>query len=485
MPSVDPAPVKLDYDHFLSAEAKGRVRSQLRALGPYHSIPGMISFGGGLPHPSTWPVNAITLSVPFANKSVFVPGYQGEDPSKLYPLAPFTPTTKLSLQSDPLDPNLTRDLQYSATFGLQYFVDWITEHVKRIHNPPYPEADWQVHCTAGNTDGFDGVARTLLNRGEYVLVEEFAFPATINHYASLGGRNIGVPLDGEGLDAEALNKILSEWDEEERGGARPKTLLVVPTCSNPTGVTYTVPRKKEIYTVARKWNLLVIEDDPYCYLQSRPDGYDTPLVPSFLSLDVDGRVVRIDSFSKFIAPGSRAGWITGPKDIVTAIMRKGESSSNGPSGFAIASIAGIIQAWGSHEGLEKEYLPHISAVYNSRASDMVRHIRKYVSPETLETPEPTGGMFLWVRLRLENHPLLGKVDPEEISARTFKRLVDEKVLTVPSQYFKAGGGIELSKEEEAKRIFLRLSFATADPEQMEEGVKRLAKGLREEWELKE
>lgn len=80
---------------------------------------------------------------------------------------------KLSIATDPFAPDLARDLQYSSNFGLPYFVDWLTQHVKRIHDPPYPEDRWQVLATAGNTDASDGVVRTLCSPGDSMLLEEF------------------------------------------------------------------------------------------------------------------------------------------------------------------------------------------------------------------------------------------------------------------------------------------------------------------------
>lgn len=280
---------------------------------------------------------------------------------------------------------------------------------------------------------------------------------------------------------QELERILSEWDEGARDASRPKVLFVVPTCSNPTGVTYTPSRKKEIYALARKWDILIVEDDPYCFIQIRPNGLETPLVSSFLSIDEDGRVLRIDSFSKFVAPGSRCGWVTGPKALVTALLSKRETSSYAPSGFAVAAIGGVLEAWGGHEGMETVYLPHISDVYSKRALFMASKISNLVPSSIASVPEPTGGMFLWLQLNIKNHPSYSTLTPEEISDKVFHTLIEEKILVAPSIYFKVPGGPEWSKEEEANRIFMRLSFSYPSFEDIEEGVKRLAKGLKREW----
>lgn len=143
-----------------------------------------MQFGVGIPHASTWPVNAMTLSVPFAGKSVFVPGYNstffftgvpkvvntdrtsGPDPSSLLPLADYVPPVK-----GHLSPDLGEELQYSATYGHKHLISWVKEHLTRMHAPKYD--DWEVLLTAGNTDGTDGIIRACMDKGDYLLVEEF------------------------------------------------------------------------------------------------------------------------------------------------------------------------------------------------------------------------------------------------------------------------------------------------------------------------
>ncbi|GFZ52212.1 hypothetical protein JCM24511_09985 [Saitozyma sp. JCM 24511] len=470
-----PAPVAVDFAQYLSREAAGRVRSQLKELKPYSEIPGMISFGVGVPHPSTWPLNGMTLSIPFAGKSVFVPGYESRTPDSLLPLETYEHPSK----GEALVPDLSDELQYSSTYGTKHFNAWWKEHVRRTHAPRYD--DWEVLCTAGNTDGMDAVMRTCFNRGDYMLVEEFAYPGLLSPAASLGLRCLGVSLDKHGMDPEALDNLMRGWDEAARGGPRPKLVVVVPTCSNPAGVTMPEERKRDLYSVCQRWNLLIVEDDPYCFLQIRPDGANSPIVPTFLSIDTDGRVIRIDSFSKIVAPGSRVGFITGHKFLVEKLMNSRESATQCPSGISIATITAILRAWGSHEGFERNYLPHISAIYGKRCLFLISLLRRYVPEDCIELPSPSGGMFLWVRLKIENHPDFPTKTPEDISNQVFHSLVKEKVLVAPSVYFKAPSTTTFNSEEEARNIFVRLSFSLPPPEQMEEGAKRMGRALAAEW----
>ncbi|WVQ85764.1 hypothetical protein IAT38_007931 [Cryptococcus sp. DSM 104549] len=477
MPSIDPKPTPIDFTKYFSWESKNRKRSQLKALRPYFDIPGMISFGGGYPHASTWPVNGMALSIPFAGKSVFVPGYNNRTPEGMLPLAPYTE----ALKDEPLRPDLAEALQYSSTYGSQHLLDWIKEHIERLHAPKYEE--WGNLLTAGNTDGVDAIMRALFDKGDYMLVEEFAYPGLMTSAESMGIKLLGVPLDSEGVNAVALDEMMAAWDEEKMGGPRPKMLVLVPTCSNPSGVTVPEHRKREIYAVCRKWELLIGEDDPYCFLQIRPNGADSPIVPSFLSMDTDGRVIRVDSFSKIVAPGSRLGFITAHKVLLEKLMNTREGATQSPSGFSVAAISAVLRGWGGHEGFEKEYLPHISEIYAKRCYSLISLLKKHVPAELIEIPEGSGGMFLWIRLKIETHPSFPAEDPEAISHKLFLAMVDEKVLTAPSAYFKAPSTQTLTKEEEAKNIFVRLSFSLPTPEDMEEGAIRMAKALKREWKL--
>jgi aromatic amino acid aminotransferase I len=152
----------------------------------------------------------------------------------MLPLEEYTPLSK----GDALNPDLTEELQYSSTYGTPHFLKWLKEHVQRVHAPKYD--DWNILCTAGNTDGTDAVMRACLDRGDHLLVEEFgkypgrsglidlAYPGLLSPAMSLGFKPIGVPMDSEGVNAGALDKIMEEWDEVKQGGPRPKLIVLVP-----------------------------------------------------------------------------------------------------------------------------------------------------------------------------------------------------------------------------------------------------------------
>jgi aromatic amino acid aminotransferase I len=206
MPVATSDRVAIDYASYFSLESKNRERSRLKEIKPFSEIPGMINvsspatphstqltrqFGVGIPHPSTFPVDGMTLSLPFVKQSAFVPGYGTRKPEDLQPLAAYTPADK----ETELNPDLAEELQYSATFGQKHLLRWLKEHISRIHSPSYD--DWEILCTAGNTDGVDGVMRGLLDRGDYLLVEEFGQWKSMEAHRKTGLTGASLPRTAE------------------------------------------------------------------------------------------------------------------------------------------------------------------------------------------------------------------------------------------------------------------------------------------------
>jgi aromatic amino acid aminotransferase I len=142
-------------------------------------------------------------------------------PDKLLPLESYTP-----LPADaPLASTLAVELQYGKTYGAPNLVAWLKEHVQRVHSPP--TTGWELLVTAGNTDGSDGILRSMLDKGDSVLVEEFAYPGLLCAAASQGKPCVGVTMDQEGILPQALEEVMAGWDEEARGSRKPKLLLMV------------------------------------------------------------------------------------------------------------------------------------------------------------------------------------------------------------------------------------------------------------------
>ena len=175
-------------------------------------------------------------------------------------------------------------------------------------------------------------------RGSFLLTEEFTYTSALETAEPLDIHVIGIKMDNEGLVPSEMDNILEHWNPEVRGGAKPQVLYTIPTGQNPTGITASRARREDIYAVAQRHDIYIIEDDPYYYLQLHPTSglkefndfqaalNQLKLPPSYLSIDTDGRVLRMDSFSKIIAPGVRMSWITASEQIIERVFRTHEVS---------------------------------------------------------------------------------------------------------------------------------------------------------------
>lgn len=175
----------------------------------------------------------------------------------------------------------------------------------------------------------------------------------------LGRRIIGVESDSEGMLATALDTLCQQLHSP--AGPTPRVVYLTPTGSNPTGVTISAQRRHDIYGVCCKHNLFIIEDDPYIYLRM-PDRIEADLSvddmpgmaivePSFLSLDVQGRVVRLDSFSKIFAPAARTGWITARRELLDKMVMAAEVLTWALSALTQTVVWQMLREWGE-AGLE-------------------------------------------------------------------------------------------------------------------------------------
>lgn len=224
----------------------------------------------------------------------------------------------------------------------------------------------------------------------------------------LGLQFAPVKMDEQGLLPESLDDILSNWDEAARGARKPFVLYTVPSGQNPTGATQGAERRKAVYKIAQKHDVIIVEDEPYYFLQMQPyRGADAPadtapatndefldtLFPSFLSFDDDGRVVRLESFSKVICPGSRVGWVVAPAQIVERFVRHFECSTQNPSGMSQMILYKLLdETWG-HDGYLK-WLINLRMEYTARRNTILEACEKYLPTSIASWNPPAAGMFV-------------------------------------------------------------------------------------------
>lgn len=426
MPSRSGAP---EYESFLTLTARSRQPSPIRALQPIAAIPGMISLGAGNPNPDAFPMESATI------------------------------TLKNGGQVE-LDAALMRAaLSYTATPGLPDLVAWLRGMQEKYHNITKPAEDWEIACTTGSQDGLSKVTLMLMERGDSIIVEEPCYPGTLAILQPRGVHIEGVQTDSEGVVPEVLDDILERWSERRPGVPKPKVLYTIPTGHNPSGVTTSERRRRAVYALAQKHNLLLLEDDPYYYLQldgPREQGV-CKAPPSYLSMDVDGRVMRFDSMSKVLSSGLRFGFVTGPAPLMKPLVLHMQSATLCTSVFSQACALALLRKWGP-EGWNV-HVTGVQALYRERRDHFIACAEKHLSG-LAEWTVPEAGMFVWIRL-------LGIADSKALIEGPAR---EEKVLLVPGNYF--------STNPDEPSSYVRASFSVASMDDMDEALRRLAVLLR-------
>ncbi|KAK6516617.1 Aromatic/aminoadipate aminotransferase 1 [Arthrobotrys conoides] len=471
-------PVSKDFTYRLTLESKSRQPSPLKQAARYLSREGMISLGGGLPSSAYFP---------FDHVSVGVPGDNLFSETDIHEYAEKVTIGMHDMREGKSAYDLSVALNYGQGSGSPQMVRWVTEHTEIVHNPPYQ--DWASVMTVGSTSAFEMCLRSFCNRGDYFIADEYAFCSAIEAGRGLGIEAVGIHMDSEGMIPSHLDEVLSKWDEKARKAPKPFLIYLVPTGQNPTGSTQGTQRRKEIYALAQKHDLIIIEDEPYYFLQmdkyvqggNQNNGSSvTPksheeflksLTPSYLSMDFEGRVIRLDSFSKVIAPGSRCGWLTTSSKICERLMRHNEVTVQAPSGFSQAILFKLLdEHWG--HGKYLDWLVHIRKEYSTRRNIMLEACEKYIPKEVASWTPPAAGMFLWFKINSEKHPAHGKKAPTAIEHEIFEAVVDQKTLLAKGSWFFAG------PEGTDPSVYLRATFAAAEERAMVEGIRRFASALR-------
>lgn len=452
--------------------------------------------------------------------------------------------------ADPLKMiDLKSALQYGQAQGypaLYYFIRQFTR--ENLHpTVPYKEGP-EVLLTCGSTDGFSKTIQALSNEwsAEHdpvderpgLLVEHYCYMQAVQTTKPRGMNIVPVAIDAEGMLAKGkggLQDILENWDHSR--GRRPHLMYTVTIGQNPTSGTLGIARRKEIYALCVKYDIIIVEDDPYWYLQfpsSTPDiitpkpakssGFEflDSLIPSYLSIDYQGRVVRLDTFSKTAAPGCRLGWITAQPALIERMLRITETSTQQPSGFVQAMVAELVMgpqtskdpgrggaADGSGwkvdgwvrwlEGLRGNYERRMDAMCRVLADGKalvkagrrtsLRHIAddedEWAVVEKVEIYDfvrPRGGMFVWITFDFSTHPLRREVPAPRLSQALWVFWTQKPYLCLV-----APGAIFAPTEEIRQRDAyncVRLCFAACPDDEVESISKRFVDGAQAFWRIK-
>jgi len=392
-----------DLREFYSASANVMTRSLIRELLKLTRRGGIISFAGGLPDPGIFPVEELK-----------------------------------QITLDILDAQPQLALQYGPTEGDARLKD---ELIKWMAKDGITVGRDQILITMGSQQGLDLAGRVFLDPGDAVIVELPSYMAGLQVFRSYRAEMIGVPQDDAGMRTDLLEQTLASLRRE---GRRPKLIYVVPDFQNPSGVTMTVERRRTLLELARAYGSLVVEDNPYRELR-----FEGKSAPPLMSLDREGRVIYLSTFSKTLAPGLRIAWMAASEELI----RRFVTAKQGVD-LCCPSLTQAIAAEYCARGHIYDHLPRITSLYRKKRDVMLRALEREM-PAGVEWTKPEGGLFLWVRL------------PEGMDTEQLLRLAveDAGVAYVVGSGFHADGG---------GKNAMRLNFSFPSEAHIEEGIKRLA-----------
>ena len=378
--------------------------SEIRELLKLTAKPEIISFAGGLPAPELFPVKEIAQ---VSHDLVLKEG------QKL--------------------------LQYATTEGRPTLREKIAKRMTEKYGTPVDMND--ILITTGSQQCLDFAGKLFLDPGDVVLCESPSYLGALNAFNAYQPVFKEVPTDGEGIIPEELDKILATTP-------KCKFIYVIPDFQNPTGICWSLERRKKFIEVINKYDLPVFEDNPYGELRYRGESF-----PTLKSMDTKGLVSFLGTFSKIFCPGLRLGWIAGPHTIVEKFVMIKQSADLHTSNFD----QGVADAYMDTYDLDA-HVKEIVELYGHRR-DLILKTMEEEFPEGVEFTRPDGGLFLWVTV------------PEGVSARkVFDKCIEQKVAAVIGDAFYPNDKTDRS---------LRVNYSCMPDDKIVEGVKRMARAIKE------
>ncbi|MBC8536318.1 PLP-dependent aminotransferase family protein [Feifania hominis] len=370
--------------------------SAVREILKSANAPGMIAFSAGNPAAESFPVEAIQ-----------------------------------QVTADILASRSNVALQYGITEGYAPLIEKITSRDRARH---HVGRDFdQTIITSGAQEAIDFTARVLCNEGDTVLCENPSFVGALNAFRSYNVNLVGIPLESDGLDLNALEHALKTEKNV-------RFLYVIPNFQNPAGITTSLEKRRAIYELAKRYGIMILEDNPYGEL--RFAGQD---VPAIKSMDEDGIVIYCGSFSKILSSGLRVGYATAPAAVVSKMVIAKQCCDVHTT--LLSQM--IADEFLSNYDLEA-HLQKIRDLYREKSSCMLACIDEHFDAR-VTTTRPEGGLFLWSTL------------PEGCDVAAFaKLLLERKVAVVPGQAF-------LPNESDQTTSF-RMNYSTPSMENIRAGI---------------
>jgi len=390
--------------HLFSDRVAGAQRSAIRELLKLTEQPEIISFGGGLPAPETFPHEELA-----------------------------------EIAADLLRNHYKNVLQYGLTEGSKTLRQAMCEWLR----PQGVEARIdELLVTTASQQGLDLLCKAFINPGDIIFCGLPTYLGAVQAFTLFQANKVGVPLDDDGMNLDILEERIAE---AKAAGKTMKAIYVIPDFQNPSGITMSLEKRKRLLEIARRENLAVFEDDPYGKLRFAGEP-----VPSICSLDTEGRVILLLTFSKTLSSGLRLAVLVARGDLMDALVRAKQATDLCTSKLTQHMAARYMNEYGLDKHLEE-----IRPIYREKCDAMLKALETYMPDEEgLSWTKPEGGLFVWMRL------------PKGIdTAKMLQSAIEHKVAYVPgAAAFVDGGG----------QNTMRLSFSLGTPEKIDEGIRRLS-----------
>ena len=341
--------------------------------------------------------------------------------------------------ADILRKNAITALQYNITEGYPALRTAVKERLSTAFGIG-KDFDETI-ITSGGQQGLELACKVMCNEGDVIIAENPSFIGALNAFRSNGAKIVGVEMENDGMDIAALEEAL-------KSNPNAKLIYVIPTFQNPMGITTSKEKREKIYALAKKYGVLILEDNPYGEL--RFSGED---VPTIKSMDTDGLVIYSGSYSKVLSSGMRIGFLVAPKEVMSKVVVAKQVEDVHTNILCQMICESFVTS--------NEYLPHldkIRALYKRKCSLMLNEMDKCF-PKSVKYTRPDGGLFLWCTL------------PEGIELGDFvAKALQQKVAVVPGTAFNC--------DTEAPSNAFRLNYSTPSDEQIVRGIQILGELLK-------
>ncbi len=392
-------------EYILSERVKTLKPSAIREIFKYAADPSVVSLSAGNPAPEAFPTKEIA-----------------------------------EISNRILTENPVAALQYSVTEGYTPLRKAVAAYMKRQN---IGSENDEIIITSGAQQVMDLITKSVVNEGDTVICEAPSFIGSLNSFRSYNARLCGIPLESDGMNLACLEKAL-QTEQNVR------FIYIISNFQNPSGVTTSLEKRQKIYELAKKYNTMILEDNPYGELRISGEN-----IPSIKSLDKDGIVAYAGSLSKILSPGMRLGFVVAPKEIVQKMIvcKQGEDVHTNVWAQMVAEKFMTEYDFQAH--LEK-----LREIYRKKANFCMELLDKYLVPNQITYQPIEGGLFIWCKL------------PDGVDMTDFcKQAVLRKVCVVPGNAF-------LTDESEQSSCF-RINFSTPTDEQLEKGIKILGELAKE------